>query len=176
MSTIQKVNLEPVSDVLPITRRDFPLADPTLSDPLNAVALVDGEWMTLDANYKLIRAAAIGTPGARATLRSFPLFAERGRYDVRAQADKKMPILFLGSYEFDTRVFDSSVALGSGAAITAVLQPLKVATITVVSAGRNFVGLVGHGGSADTDPIVGYVTRLPSANGGKLRFMSGWRS
>lgn len=176
MSTIQKVNLEPVSDVLPITRRDFPLADPTLSDPLNAVALVDGEWMTLDSNYKLVRAAAIGSPGARATLRSFPLFAERGRYDVRATADKKMPILFLGSYEFDTRVFDSTAALGSGAAITAVLQPLKSATITVASAGRNFVGLVGHGGSADTDPIVGYVTRLPSANGGKLRFMSGWRS
>jgi hypothetical protein len=82
--------------------------------------------------------------------------------------------LFRGEYEADTRVFDASVALGSGAAITTVLQPLKVATITVGS--RNYVGLVGHGGSSDASPVVGYVTRLPASNGGKLRFISGYRS
>jgi hypothetical protein len=55
-----------------------------------------------------------------------------------------------------------------------VLQPLKAATVTIGS--RNFVGLVGHGGSADTSPVLGYVTRLPANNGGKLRFISGYRS
>jgi hypothetical protein len=178
MSTVQKVNFEPVSDILPVQRRDFPLNDPTLAQPLNAVALVDGEWMTVTNNYKLVRAADIttlGTAGAggRASLRSFPLFAERGRYDTQAIAGTKMPVLFRGEYEFYTRIFDSTAVCGSGLAITTVMQGLKAATIAL--GGRNYVGLVGHGGSGDTDPVLGYVTRLPSANGGKLRFINGWR-
>jgi hypothetical protein len=181
MSTIQKINFEPVSDINPIHRRDFLIADPALVQPMNALALVDGEWMTLDntagpTNGKLVRASAIGTPGNPATVVCFPLFAERGRYDVQAMAEKKMPVLFLGQYEFDTRIYDALVTIVSGAPITTLLQPLKVATITATLVGvgsRNFTGLVG---SAYTDnaPIVGYVTRLPGANGGKLRFISGW--
>jgi hypothetical protein len=178
MSTVQKVNFEPVTDVLKTHRRDFVLADKTLADPLNAVSLVDGEWMTLNSSYQLVRAAAIGTlatagAGGRASVKSFPLWAERGRYDVRAQAQAKMPIIFRGDWEFDTRIFDAAAAAGSGAAITTVMQPLKVGTVLLGA--RNYCGLVGHGGSADTDPVVGYVTRLPASNGGKLRFISGWR-
>lgn len=173
MSTVGRINFELVSDMLSVARRDFPLADKTLADPTNAVALVDGEWMVIDANYKLARAAAVATPGTVATTKSFPLFMEKGRADVQAMADVKTMILWLGNYEFDTRIYDATVALGSGAAITTVLQPLKVATVTIGA--RNFVGLVGHGGSADTDPVVGYVTRLPANNGTKLRFMSGGR-
>ena len=179
MSTIQKVNFEPVSDVLPVQRRDFALADKTLSDPTNSVCLVDGEWMTLDASSKLVRGAAIGTlatagAGGRAAVRTFPLFAERGRYDVRAMAEKKMPVLWRGDFEFDTRVFDAAAVAGGGAAITTMLQGLKVGTVAIGT--RSFCGLVGHGGAADADPVVGYVTRLPANNGGKLRFISGWRS
>ncbi len=173
MSTVQRINFEPTSDILPVQRRDFMLADATLADPTNSVALVDGEWMTLNGSYQVARAAAIGTPGTAATVRSFPVFAERGRYDVQAMAERKIPLLFMGFYEADIRIFDASAVVGSGAAITTAMQPLKVATITIGS--RNYVGLVGHGGSADTHPIVGYVTRLPAANGGKLRFMSGGR-
>lgn len=178
MSTVQKVNFEPVSTVLQTQFRDFPLADPTLAQPLNAVALVDGEWMTMNSAYKLERAAAIGTlgtagAGGRATLVSFPLFAERGRYDVQAVAGTKMPVIFRGEWEFDTRIFDAAAVVGTGAAITTVLQPLKVATILL--GGRNYCGLVGHGGSADTAPVIGYVTRLPASNGGKLRLINGWR-
>jgi hypothetical protein len=130
--------------------------------------------MAIGAGYKMARASNVGTPGARASVRSFPLWAERGRYDVQAMAQGKAPVIWLGHYEADTRVFDAAVTLGSGAAITTVMQPLKVATITVD--GRNYSGLVGHGGSADTDPVVGYVTRLPADNGGKLRFQAGYRS
>lgn len=178
MSTVQKVNFEPVSDILPVQRRDFPLADPTLAQPLNSLALVDGEWMTLNSNYKILRAAdvtVLGTAGAagRATVKSFPLWAERGRYDVQAIAGTKMPVLFMGHYEFDTRIFDATAVVGSGAAVTTVMQALKVATIAL--GGRNYCGLVGHGGSADTAPVIGYVTRLPASNGGKLRFISGGR-
>lgn len=173
MSTLAKVNFEPVSDVLPVWRRDLPLADPTLADPDNAVALVDGEWVTFDSAYRWARAATIGTPGNLATVPSFPVFNERGRSDRQGMAERKTTALQQGPYEYDTRIFDATVALGSGAAITTVNQPLKVATITF--SGRNFVGLVGHGGAADASPIVGYVTKLPTNNGGKLRFRSGSR-
>jgi hypothetical protein len=156
MSTLQKINFTPVTDILPVQRRDFPLADPTLAQPLNAVCLVDGEWMTLNSAYQLIRASDILTLGAHQPAgagfppRSFPLFAERGRYDVQAMSLVKMPVLWRGDY--------------------------KIATISF--GGRNFTGLVGHGAlsGGDTDPVVGYVTRLPSSNGGQLRFISGWRS
>lgn len=173
MSTVQRINFEPVTDILQVHRRDFVLADPTLADPTNAVALVDGEWMTLNAAYRIVRAADIATPDDPALLRSFPLWAERGRYDVQAMANRKMPVLFAGSYEFDSRIFDAAAVVGAGAAITAVLQPLKVATITIGA--RNYCGLVGHGGAADANPVVGHVTRLPANNGGKLRFLQGSR-
>jgi len=174
MSTVAKVNLEPITDILPVCRRDVALADKTLADPTNAVCLVDGEWVTFDSNGKLVRATAIVTTGDPALVRSFPLWAERGRYDVRAMADVKMPFWLMGPYEADTRIFDASATAHSGLAITTVMQPLKVATIVIGA--RKFTGLVGSAGAADTDPIVGYVTRLPAVNGGKLRFMSGWRS
>lgn len=174
MSTIQKVNFEPVSDILPIWRKDLPLAEPSLADPTNAIALVDGEWLTIDTNYKWVRASAVATPGNAATVRSFICFSERGRSDRMGMAEKKTTALFRGEYEGDTRVFDASVTVGAGAPITLPLQPLKVATIT--AGGRNYTGLVGHGGAADPSPVVGYVTRLPSSNGGKLRYISGYRS
>lgn len=169
MSTVERVNFEPLSDILATQRRDFPLADPSLAEPLNAVALVDGEWMVIDSAYKIVRAAAIGTPDDPALQTAYVLFAERGRYDVQAQAQTKMPIVWMGEYVADTRIFDASAVVGSGAAITTAGQPLKVATVTIGT--RNYVGLVGHGGAADAHPIVGRVTRLPANNGGKLGFM-----
>jgi hypothetical protein len=184
MSTLQRVNFTPVETILPLSRRDFPLADKTLANPLNAVCLVDGEWVTLNSSYQAIRATDITVPGCVTvtsgsglppTPRAFPLFAERGRYDVQSISSVKMPVLWRGEYEFDTRIFDATAVCNGGAAITFPLQPLKIATITF--GGRNFSGIVGHGALAtDTDPVIGYVTKLPSANGGQLRFISGYRA
>lgn len=174
MSTVQKVNLEPCTDIMPIWRKDLPLADKTLAEPLNAVALIDGEWMTLNSAYQWVRASVVGTPSDPATVRSFVLWNERGRTDRMGMADRKTTCLFRGEFEADTRIYDAALVVGGGAAITTVMQPLKVATIAIGA--RSFSGLVGHGGSADTNPVVGYVTRLPAANGGKLRFISGYRS
>jgi hypothetical protein len=173
MSTVHKVNFEPVSDVNPIHRRDFPLFDKTLSDPSNPLCLLDGEWMSLNNDQKLVRAADVATVGTAVAGVSFPLFAERGRTDVMAMADRKMPVLFLGQYEFDTRLYSVAANIGGSgnAAIANVLQPVKAMTITIGT--RNYIGLVGSSYS-DNAAIVGYVTRLPSKNGGKLRFMSGW--
>lgn len=169
MSTVERVNFEPASDILATQRRDFALEDKTLAQPLNAIALVDGEWMVINNSYKIQRASNVAVVGDPATQTSYVLFAERGRYDVQALAVTKMPIVFMGFYEADSRIFDAAAVVGAGAAITAAGQPLKVATITIGT--RNYSGLVGHGGAADSDPIVGRVTRLPASNGGKLRFV-----
>lgn len=169
MSTIQRVNFEPFSDILQTQRRDYALADKDLSDPQNAVALIDGEWMVLNSDYKMLRATAIAAAdGTVATRTGWVLFAESGRYDVRAMADNKMPVVQMGDYEADTRVFDATQSgTANGAAITTVGQPLQVATITIGS--RKYTGLIGHDGAAG-GAIVGRVTRLPANNGGKLRF------
>jgi len=174
MSTVQRVNFTPVSDVLGLNRRDFPLADPTLANPTNAAALVDGEWMSINTSYQLQRAVAIGAAGNHATVRSFPLWAEKGRYDVQANSARKTVVIWLGESEWDTRIFDATAVVNSGAAITTVMQPLKVGSVSL--GGVIYSGLVGSAGAADNDPIVGYVTRLPANNGGKLRFRTGYRS
>ena len=57
MSTIQKVNFSPVSDILPLHRRVFPLVIPALANPLNALCLYDGEWMFVTAAGQLQRAS-----------------------------------------------------------------------------------------------------------------------
>lgn len=182
MSTVQKVNFTPVSDILPVHRRDFPMADPTLINPINATCLVDGEWLIVNTAGQLLRACDItqangtGARNGAKPVRSFPCFAERGRSDVMAMSQNKVPVLFMGQYEFDTRIFDASLVATGGAAISYVGQPLKAAVITI--GGRKYSGLIGANdiGGADVEPVLGYVTRLPAQNGGQLRFMSGWRS
>ncbi len=84
MSTIERVNFEPFSDILATQRRDYSLADAALANPLNAVALTDGEWMVIDDNYQIVRASDVGSLGDLAGQTSYVLFAERGRSDVRA--------------------------------------------------------------------------------------------
>lgn len=170
MSTGQRINFEPVSSILAVQRKDFALADKTLAKPLeNANPLTDGEWMVINSSYQAVRAADVASAGNAATQTSYVCFAEEGRWDVQAMSLSKVPLLFLHGYEADTRIFDAAATIGSGAAITTVGQPLKVASVTVNGVVK--AGLVGHGGAADPHPIVGRVTRLPANNGGKLRFV-----
>jgi hypothetical protein len=169
MSTIQRVNFEPSSDLLKTQVRDFPLADKTIADPLNANAFVDGEWFVIDSTGKAARAASVAGAGNVATQTSYPIFAERGRSDVLAMSGRKVPLIFIGRFEADTRIFDAAVTVSGGAPITAVGQILKVASITI--GGKIVCGLVGAL-AGDGEPIVGRVTKLPATNGGKLRFVS----
>lgn len=166
MSTVQKVNFEPVSNLLQVQTRDFPLVDPDLANPFNAACLVDGEWMAVNSDYKLVRASDIATPAAAATLLSYPLWAERGRYDVQAMGERKMPVIYLnGAWEFDTRIFDA----------TSMTHNCRVAVATITIGSRNYSGLVYNGTIAAPGAgiTVGFVTRLPNSNGGKLRIRGG---
>ena len=150
------VNFELITDLQQITRRDFPVADVTLLNPLNANPLLDGEWLSISTNYSLERGTDDGTVGEILTT-SYPLFAERGRYDT--QAIGKSPILFLGMYEAQTRIVD---ATGLSVGDRLVVKDVTIDTLT-----RK--GLAEAGTSAGNDHmIVGHVTRIIGA-GASLR-------
>lgn len=174
MVMLNTENFRPVGDVLPIARRDFPLFDRTLATPGTPTTLFDGEWVTLNANSRMIRATNIAVVGNEAalTVLSFPLWSEPGRSDVQSLSTPKLVMLWQQQWEFETNCFDAAAVVGAGAAISAIWQPLKVATITIGA--RNYSGLVGHGGAGDVAArVVGFVTRLPANNGGWLRLRGG---
>lgn len=142
-------NFRLVSAVEGIARRDLVLADPTISNPNGANPLLDGEWLEYDNNYKAVRAGG--------DILCWAVWAERGRTDV--QALRKVPTLYMGHYEADTLIMDStSIILGS---------PLMVDDVTIATLTKS--GLKLHGGGSKL--IVGYATRIPANNGQKLRFM-----
>lgn len=143
-------NFNLISELLPVQRRDFNLASSALLQPDNANPLIDGEFLELNAAYQLARGV-----GAGAAL-SWPVFAERGRYDT--QAIGKTVVLFGGFYEAETRVADlTGLAVGDF---------LVVDDVTVDSLTRK--GLKEAAG-AGQHFVIGQVTRLPG--GGKVRFL-----
>ena len=146
------------SEFQTIHRRSFELATPAILNPNNAQPLIEGEFLQLNTAYKMARGSADGL------LPAFAYFAERGRYET--QAIGKGPFLYMGAYEADTKVMDTTLE----ATITAVGQPLMVNDVTIG-------GIVHRGLSAlpaspaGTEYVVGFVTRLPADNNGYLRFI-----
>lgn len=157
-----KPNFELVTELQTLTRRDFPIADVTLLQPVGANPLLDGEFLELDPNYKLARAPEItgheqvGGTKEGANMAVFPVHTERGRYDT--QAIGKVNILMLGMYEAETRVADvSSLVVG---------DQLTVQTITVdgVAGKRGLKKIVAASGVV----VVGIVSKVLT---GKVRFV-----
>jgi hypothetical protein len=131
-------------------RKDLKLADPTLASPNNANPLLDGEFLEYDANYKGVRAGG--------DILCWAVWSERGRMDV--QALRQVPTLYMGTYEADTLIMDPAGPIALG-------DPLMVTNVTIDTLTKS--GLAQHGGGAEL--VVGYVTRIPSSNNNKLRFM-----
>lgn len=138
-------------------RRDFPVKVESILSPLDSQALIEGEWLALDADYLLIRGAdAVGQCAA-----VFPVHTEKGRYET--QAIKKTNVIFAGQYEAETLVHPASLT-------------------GYVPGDPLYVGDVDYGGfakrrglikavtatTAKNTPIVGYVTKV---TGSKLRFL-----
>lgn len=142
------VHFELVTDLQGLIRRDFYLADKTLANPNATNPLIDGEFVSLDTAYKLVRGADGGL--------GYAVFMERGRFDVQALG--KTTVLMIGGYEADTRVFTSA-----GLTLGGKLQ--LSASVTVD--GKTKSGLANYAAGE----VLGYVTRLPANNGGKLRFL-----
>jgi len=151
-------NFKLVSEFLSIATRSFELADKTLLNPNSALPLTIGEFMQLDANYKMARPA--GSAGDVLTGPSYAYFQFQGSYDTQALG--KGPFLFMHGYEADTKVFEDSV--GGGA--FALNGPVCVG---ILSTGR--VGLLPLPGTpAGDEYVIGYVTRMPTGNNNFLRF------
>lgn len=166
MANLNRNNVEFVSEVSGFRRKSYELADPTLGNPNNTNAIIDGEILTLDDNEKLVRAVDIAAADNVATKIGFVVWNEKGRTDTQVLNQKV--IIWMHAHEFNTTIFDATATAGTaGAVITKVLQPVKAASITID--GKIYSGIVGHGGAADSDPILGYVTSLPANNNGKLR-------
>jgi hypothetical protein len=126
---------------------DKDLLNPNVASP--KVPLMDGEFLTENSSYKLIRATDPAAP-------SYAWLEWRG--DMGVQGGGRGAVLKGGSYEADTIVFDStSLVLHSR---------LMVGSCTVDGLTRS--GLVLQTAS---NLILGYVTRLPASNGGRLRFL-----
>jgi hypothetical protein len=140
-----------VSEFQTIQRRPFEPDDATILNPTSASPLVEGEFLQLTTTtYKMLRGSA--TP---ATVPSFAYFAEQGRYEV--QAISKGPFLYLGPYEADTMIMDSSSC--------AVGDALEVSTVAFGTINRRALVKYTSGFK------IGYVTRLPADNRGYLRFI-----
>lgn len=141
-------NIELVSEVLPIQRRDFSLAAADLLNPINANPLVDGEFLELNASYQLARGTGIQVAPA------WVVWAERGRYDT--QAIGKTTVLFNGGYEAETRIADlTGLVVGDA---------LMVSDVTVDALVKK--GLLKA--TTGNRRIFGHVTRLPG--NGRVRF------
>lgn len=127
---------------------DKDILNPTVPSP--KVPLMDGEFLTENSEYKLVRASDPLAP-------SYAWLEWRG--DLGVQGAGKGAVLKGGTYEADTIVFDpASLVLHS---------PLMISA-SVMVAGLARSGLVLRTGS---NFIIGYVTKLPATNGGRLRFL-----
>ena len=142
------VNFELVTDLQGLTRRDFTVASRDLVNPTNVNPIIDGEFVFLNTGYQLVRAST-GGPG-------WAVFAERGRFDVQALG--KLTVLQLNPYEADTTVFTAAgLALGGKVKISSAVD----------FGGQSKSGLAAY----DSGEVIGFVTRLPQDNGGRLRFV-----
>ncbi len=134
-----------------LARPSMEVADKDLLNPnvSGKVPLMDGEFLAENSEYKLIRAVTQTAP-------AYALIEWRGAYET--QAAGKVAVLRGGTYEADTIVYDStSLVLHSA---------LMHGTVTVGGLAR--CGLLLRTGS---NIILGYVTKLPAINGGRLRFL-----
>ena len=138
-----------VTDVQSLIRRDLPVADKTLVKPSTANVILDGEFLFVNTNSQAVRASTDGI--------GWMCFTEKGRMDV--QGIGKVTVLYGGTFEADTQVFTAAaLTLGGKVSIGAAVD---------IGDGQSRSGLV----NAASGEVLGYVTRLPANNGGKLRFI-----
>lgn len=128
---------------------DKDLLNPNVASP--KVPLMDGEFMTENSEYKLVRATDFSP-----TVPAYAWIEWRG--DLGVQGSGRGAILKGGTYEADTIVFDGTGLLHHSA--------LMVGAVTVGGLVRS--GLVLRTGA---NFIIGYVTRLAASNAGRLRFI-----
>lgn len=146
MATVQTYKL--VTEVLAQTRRDFEVNSINYVDPEHTDVILMGEYVELNAAYKLIRGTGAAYP-------QFPVFVEKGRSDI--QAIRMLTVLFIGGFEADTLVFDGTPALGAALEVDPAVTYL----------GKTVSGLRTWGAGY----VAGYVTRTAATNNNYLRYI-----
>lgn len=164
------VNMELVTEVQPVPRRDFELSTRGLIDPNNTgspsdpIYLLDGEFVGLDANYKIARqgpanaggGGLLVNPAVTGGVAIAPWYAwwmERGRYDLPAV--EKGTVLFGGGYEanFSRDVLNAVETFNVG-------DPLYINWLSDGADANRRRGLTKVKFGADPGLIHGYVTRV----------------
>jgi hypothetical protein len=132
--------------------KDWPLVDPTLTDPTNANALVMGEWLTPFINgqgKKLERDAAGGAGGHL----SWVCYAQKGAYDIQFQ--KIVPVLMHGGFMADTWLFNRATGLAVGdelGSFLVAIDGINRSVLDAVGAGKKVAVVLQLPGSA-TSPL-----------------------
>jgi len=101
-----------ITEVQPLLRRDFVPAEVGLIDPLSSspLALLDGEFLTLDGDYKASRegVSSVDTGGllvnpaaddAAAKVPCYAHWLEKGRTDMQGIYGGRVTLLFAAGYE-----------------------------------------------------------------------------
>ena len=144
------MSLELITPVNDVFRRDVELADPTLLDPNEADALVQGEWLQYNSSSKGVRITAETAKNV------MQVFTQKG--DTAGQAIGKTAVIQLHEYEAETDMFD-------GAGSYAVDTELTVGDVTIDGVVRSALKVAAAGNS-----VHALCTKPPQLNGGKLRF------
>jgi hypothetical protein len=151
------LNFELITELQTLTRRDFPVADTAILNPLNAVPLVEGEWLQLNSSYALERGSGIQTNAA-----VFPVHTERGRYDT--QAIGKVNVIMLGMYEAETLLHETTM---SG---WVVGDQLQINTVAVSGVNRRTIEK--DDGGTDNRVLVGFISKITGTGAAaKVRFV-----
>ncbi len=150
------VNFELITELQTLVRRDFVVASTVNVKATDTNPLIAGEFLILNTSYQLARPAADNGI-------AWAVHMEKGRYDV--QALRKTDVLFSGGYEADTTVFTTAGITTIGQALG---SDVAVAAPTGETGTKSGLKLFAAG------VTLGYVTRLPANNGGRLRFFQTW--
>ena len=90
-----------------LERRDYPIGDTTLLDPMSSNPILEGEWLEVNASKRLQRTgpnnANLEAGGILTNPFSGQFWGEKGRYDIRSI--NKLPIILWGNYEAYTQVY-----------------------------------------------------------------------
>jgi hypothetical protein len=127
--------------------------DATMVDPDDATRVLQGEWVELAADSKVVRTT---TPNVI----HFPMVDIPGQFDV--QATSSISLLRFGNFEVDTSVYDT-------ATLTTLGQAVEIDVIAFAP-GPNNRGIPTLWSGALPALLVGYVTKAPAS--GRIRFQT----
>jgi hypothetical protein len=149
-------NFELITELQTCLRRDFPLADATILNPINAQPLVEGEFLELNTSYQLARGSGVCTNAM-----VFPVHTERGRYDT--QAIGKANVIMLGMYEAETLLHETTMSGWT------VGDQLAIDSVTVSSISRRTIT---KDTTTDGRIVVGFISKITgSGAAAKVRFV-----